>query len=272
MKKQIIKIVVLAMLAFTILLPTKISAADGDIKIGSILLASTGTVTIQSPQAADEKISSLQLSISVQNLASSNAVVAFAFSSDVTGKAKVYEARYANGTLNLYVSGTTALFNETTQTLQLGNISITNGSGSKVSAKVEVASLKFVYGTDVVDIDSNYINYPAAVTLYTSSSSIGWWQPVVPPSVTEEPTPTPQEEEEDAPRVLELTMPKEKTCQLGIILKDAGEKGKIEYSSSNEKIASVSGSGRVTAKESGKATITIKLPSGKEMICRVIVK
>lgn len=49
-------------------------------------------------------------------------------------------------------------------------------------------------------------------------------------------------------------------------------KEKITWSSSNKKVATVSKSGKVTAKKAGKATITAKTSNGKKATCKITVK
>ena len=49
-------------------------------------------------------------------------------------------------------------------------------------------------------------------------------------------------------------------------------KEKITWSSSNKKVATVSKSGKVTAKRAGKATITAKTSNGKKATCKITVK
>ena len=53
-----------------------------------------------------------------------------------------------------------------------------------------------------------------------------------------------------------------------VALKVSGTKGKIRWKSSNKKVAAVNGSGVVTAKGVGRATITAKAGS-KKLSCKV---
>ncbi len=56
------------------------------------------------------------------------------------------------------------------------------------------------------------------------------------------------------------------------VLKLKNNTQKVKWSSSNKKVATVSSSGGVTAKSSGKAVITAKVPNGPSYKCRVTVK
>ena len=64
---------------------------------------------------------------------------------------------------------------------------------------------------------------------------------------------------------LELTVGQSKT------LKVTGIKGKIKWSTSKKKVATVTAKGKVTAKKAGSATITAKV-KGKKFTCKVKVK
>ena len=67
------------------------------------------------------------------------------------------------------------------------------------------------------------------------------------------------------------TLKKNKTFKLKARL-STGSAGKITYSSSNKKIATVNGSGKITAKKKGKANITAKTYNGKKAKIRIRVK
>lgn len=59
------------------------------------------------------------------------------------------------------------------------------------------------------------------------------------------------------------TLKKGKTVKLKAVLSQAAKKKGIEWKSSNPKVASVSRSGKVTAKKNGKATITARVKGTK---------
>jgi uncharacterized protein YjdB len=47
---------------------------------------------------------------------------------------------------------------------------------------------------------------------------------------------------------------------------------KLTYKASNKKIATVSKTGKVTAKKKGKVTVTVTAPNGKKATCKITVK
>lgn len=68
-----------------------------------------------------------------------------------------------------------------------------------------------------------------------------------------------------------LTLKKGKSTVLKPVMTPITSTSGIKYSSSNKKVASVNGKGKITAKKKGKAVITVK--SGKKRVtCKVIVK
>ena len=67
------------------------------------------------------------------------------------------------------------------------------------------------------------------------------------------------------------TLKKNKTFQLKVKL-PSGSAGRITYTSSNNKIATVSSKGKIKAKKKGKATITAKTYNGKKAKIKIVVK
>lgn len=68
------------------------------------------------------------------------------------------------------------------------------------------------------------------------------------------------------------TLKKGKTVQLKVVKNTLGKNKKIVWSSSNEKVATVSAKGKVKGKKNGKATITAKVTGTKvKVACRLVV-
>lgn len=68
------------------------------------------------------------------------------------------------------------------------------------------------------------------------------------------------------------TLTVKQSVKLGVKRNPISAKEKITWSSSNKKVATVSESGKVTAKKAGKATITAKTSNGKKATCKITVK
>lgn len=119
------------------------------------------------PQAAAEKIASMQISLIVTPSSGSADIE---FVPDGGLPAKIVESRYNSDTdvLTVYLAGTMALFSDTLP-LTVGRIRI---GGSNVSAAVSVkeGSIKFVRGSELVTPSD--VVYPSSVTISTGSSFI----------------------------------------------------------------------------------------------------
>ncbi|MCH5208269.1 MAG: hypothetical protein J1F04_05250 [Oscillospiraceae bacterium] len=152
----------------------------------TVSAAETGTIELKAnggeaqlimdfPQAAAEEIASMQLSLSISmtgGSSASGADVEFVFDSGLSSK--IAEARYHSdtGLLNIYLSGTEALFQKNLP-LTVGKVRL---SGNNASASVSVvrSSIKFVRGGEL--ISPSDVRYPQAVTISTggeTSSSTG---------------------------------------------------------------------------------------------------
>ncbi len=68
------------------------------------------------------------------------------------------------------------------------------------------------------------------------------------------------------------TLTVKQSVKLGVKRNPISAKEKITWSSSNKKVATVSKSGKVTAKRAGKVTITAKTSNGKKATCKITVK
>ena len=69
-----------------------------------------------------------------------------------------------------------------------------------------------------------------------------------------------------------LTLKVKKTVSLKATVTPANSSDKLTWTSSNKKIATVSSSGKVTAKKAGTVTITVTTASGKKATCKITVK
>lgn len=72
--------------------------------------------------------------------------------------------------------------------------------------------------------------------------------------------------------VKKLTLKKKKSATLSVTRNPVTAAEKITWSSSDKKVATVTGKGKVTAKKKGKAIITAKTSNGKKATCRITVK
>ena len=69
----------------------------------------------------------------------------------------------------------------------------------------------------------------------------------------------------------EVFIGKKGTYQIDIAIAPSNATEGITWSSSNTKIASISGSGRLRAKKNGTVTITVRTKSGKKKSCTVTI-
>lgn len=155
-------------------LSVQVEAASAD----ALRLNESGTVIIVSQHAAQDGVSSLQFSLSID---SADAVtVEFEFQES---SAKVQEFRYnqEEKELNVYIAGTEALFAENTDTLTIGRLVILDGNGSNAPATVSVVadSLQYVYGTELKIMED--LELPGAVQMGPKP------QPTAAPQPTQEP-------------------------------------------------------------------------------------
>lgn len=161
-----------------------VSAAEGD----GLKVDDKGKVTLTSSYAAQEGISSVCFSLSVNSESAED--VRFHFDESA---AKIQEFRYdkENKKLNVYIAGTEALIKEG-NSLSVGSIEVLNANGGVTSAEVSVTagSLMYVYGTELkwmADLET-----PGWVEVNASAQ-----EPDSPDSG--EPTPTPAPTSDPAP-------------------------------------------------------------------------
>ena len=156
MKKYIVSMGIMVLFALVTVMPLKVHAQSGD----GFLLDEEGNVTLVSDHAAKEEISSFQFSVKVDSAEAKS--VEFQFGEN---SARVTEFRYdqAGDNLNVYVAGVDPLFEENTDTLDVGKIVILDGNGNPVPATVTVVedSLQYVYGTDLKTMTE--LDLPGAV-------------------------------------------------------------------------------------------------------------
>lgn len=170
-----------SVLLLAFLLPAGARAAGDD----GFRLDEQGTVTVVSGHAAQERISSLCFSLSVD--AAGAEKVDFTFNNS---NAKVLEYRYdgTTGELKVYVAGTEALFGAGTDSLALGRVTVADGNGNAVEARVSVVedSLRYVYGTELRTMEN--VDLPGEVTLPGGKVQV---TPTPAPTPTPTPVPTP---------------------------------------------------------------------------------
>ncbi len=286
MKKFISKLLIAALVVIA-LLPARVFA--GTDTAFTLSVDQTGAVALVSPDAATNKISSVQFSLLVNggNVASAE----FEFSDAVKNAAKVFESRYQQGTrtLNVYISGTTPLFAQGTTTLAVGKVVAHDAGGNAVAVAARAAegSIKYVYDGELKEVPT-----PTPSPTPTSGGSSSW-QPVIPvdPSATPSPSPSP------TPTLTPTPTPTPTGPQVYSSLRlyyggDVTEKYKnsryavvwnrdgydVEFSSTHPEVATVGRrKGLVTAVSVGKtsvrATFTNK-ETGEKIVrtCRVTVK
>lgn len=118
-------------------------------------------VAVTSPEAAQEEVSSLQLSLKVVSTGETDVQ----FIPDSRLPAKIVDSRYNKDTeiLNIYVAGETALFDKSGSACRLGSVVVTS-KDAEVTVSVQEGSLKYVVGTEL-SVQEGNIAYPAAVSL-----------------------------------------------------------------------------------------------------------
>lgn len=130
-------------------------------------------IILDFPEAAKEEIASLQLSLSVY-LSSENAEAEYVPGEGLA--AKIAEGRYnsESGILNIYVSGTSPLFDRENPVLTLGYVKV-RGSGCYADIKIVKNSLKFVRGTELVEqnIGVEYSEETVRISAGGGNSSTG---------------------------------------------------------------------------------------------------
>jgi len=160
MKKRIFNIVLLVFM-FAVLLPVHALAANTN---DEVQITDDGIITIVSEHAAKEGISSLQFGLLVQTT-EQNVKVSFEFSDSM---AKIAEFRYHedSGVLNIYLAGTTALF-EDSAALSVGTVVVQDKDGKDVAAEVSVVedSLKYVYVTEMKIKEAKIPEQPVAINV-----------------------------------------------------------------------------------------------------------
>lgn len=156
MKKYIARIVVMLLIASV--LPLQVSAAEKE-SIELAVEAEQVGVSLTLPQSVSGNILSLQVGLKVDSNVQEETTATFQFSENV---AKVADYRYnqEKGILNIYLSGTKTLFQNSTESLKLGNVQIntTNENGATVHVSVVENSVKMVKGTKTEVIQN--IDYP----------------------------------------------------------------------------------------------------------------
>ena len=143
--KKIIAGFVMAVFACAALLPLRAYAAEEP----AISLQPEGdgaNVVLTLPESVRENVHSLELSLKVESNAQDQLHVEFLFGEST---AKIAEYRYHEdtGVLNLYLSGSQALFKEASLSLGKVSVSAANKEGIIVRVSVVEDSLKLVSGT-----------------------------------------------------------------------------------------------------------------------------
>ena len=153
MKKYMIGLIV-AVFAFIAVLPTPIKAAERNQTVTVTETADgKAKVSLTMLDGAKQQISTVKVTLLVEPKNTAEGTVSFTFAESIKQKAKVSEYRYSTDTsyLNIYVAGTTALFEDGKTTIEVGTIS----AGSNFKVTVIEDSLTAVVGSEeeVVALD-----------------------------------------------------------------------------------------------------------------------
>lgn len=146
MKKIILGLIV-TVFTFIAVSPVSIRAAEVN---EAVTVSETkdgkAKVSLTMPNGAKQKISTVKVTLLVEPQNTAEGTVSFTFTDAIKQKAKVSEYRYslANSYLNIYVSGTTPLFEEGKATIELGTIS----GGAHFTVTVIEDSLTAVTGSE----------------------------------------------------------------------------------------------------------------------------
>ncbi len=184
MKKLIVRVMI-ALVAIAALLPIRAFAGE-DLKF-QLSVDGTGAVTLVSSKAGGDGVSSIQFSLSVSS--GNVADAGFEFSDEVTGVAKVCDFRYhkETRTLNVYISGTNALFGTDKTQLAVGKAVAydSNSQAATATFRAMQETVGYVYGEELKKPT------PTPTPMPTPGSSIPWNPgPVSPSDPTLTPTPT----------------------------------------------------------------------------------
>lgn len=146
MKKQILKLTFTALM-LVMLLPVYLLAAEA---ADSVKTNNRGKVVLFSDHAEKDGITTLQFSLEVKT--DKDADITMEFNNNIT--AKIMEYRYHDDTnrLNIYISGTEPIF-DNSDSLNIGTINAKDNSGKDVEFNITVIkdSLKCVYENEAID-------------------------------------------------------------------------------------------------------------------------
>ncbi len=129
---------IVAVFAFIAILPLRTEAAESTMQVTYNETEAAVKVTL--PNAAQEKITTLSLSLKLEPDSTENVIPEVAFSPSLEG-VKVKEYRYNESSLNIYIAGTEPLFTagDNGDILEIGTVSLAKEStGEKVGFKVLV--------------------------------------------------------------------------------------------------------------------------------------
>lgn len=132
------------MLAGFLLFPVTAQAAQEEVELQAN--GSQAEVIIRLPESQTDMITSMQLGFTVHvTNGTDNTGIEFEFSEDVDSIVQEYRYQAAQGTLNLYVSGTSDLFDGENNELKLGTVFLKNGSeNTNAELTVRPGSFKLV--------------------------------------------------------------------------------------------------------------------------------
>ena len=170
----------MTMILFAVMLPMRVSAASGD----EFQVDRSGGVTLVSDHAADEGVSSLQFSLTVEPDGAADVGFEFYDSrAQITGS--YYNAE--ENKLNVYMAGTKALFAPGSSALQIGRVVVRGSSGGDAPATGSIGEnpLQYVYGSELKNMEGMEGD---PVTINTGNS--GTVTPTQVPPATEAPQPS----------------------------------------------------------------------------------
>lgn len=157
MTKRLFSIIITIIFsALSIVLMLINTSAAETAKPDIIQIGRVGKITLICDQSAKDNINSIQFSLEIKSDDPSE--VSFEFDDMIGAKLTEYRYHADEKRLNIYISGTQPLF-ENTNSLFIGRIMASDSEGNEISVKAEAIenSLKFVYGTSLTEKDISSI-------------------------------------------------------------------------------------------------------------------
>lgn len=184
MKKRLLKMCA-AVLFLTALLPMGAAAAEQKLHVDG-----EGKVTLTSREAAEDEISTISFSFSIESPGAGDVEFWFAGSN---AKIQDYSYDEKEKKLNIYVAGTEPLIPKGSESLDIGRIVIRDSggsaSGTQAAVQMNAGSLLYVYGTELKWMKE--LEYDGTVQMVSTDKGMETPAPPTPTPTVPAPTPTP---------------------------------------------------------------------------------